>query len=185
MTGIRISSRYAKSLLNLSFERNCMDAAYADMQLVHKVIDENRELEVLLNSPVVKTDKKVKILDAIFQGKLDPLTHGFIKLLTEKGREGFLKEVAQSFIHQVKAHKNITEVELISAGVLDEATRNKALDAVRMLAKGEVALVEKIDADLIGGFILRVADKQIDASISGRIRQLRRDFSENPYIPEI
>lgn len=185
MRGIRISSRYAKSLLSLCVEQGKVDAAYSDMMSVASTIKGSRDLGVLLNSPVVKPDKKVRILEAIFGKELSPITMAFITLLTNKGREGLLHEVAESFISQVKLHKNISSVSLISAARLDEATRASILSLAGTLTNGKVELTEKIDTDLIGGFILQAGDQQIDASIATEINQLKREFKKNPYVAEL
>lgn len=185
MSGIRISSRYAKSLLALAIERGELDRVFADMQRVYAVVSGNRDLSILLKSPVVKTDKKIKIIGDIFGGDLGAMSLGFINLLTAKGRESLLAEVAQSFISQYKIYKKITVVELTSAVALDADTRSKIIAAAGNLASGNIELVEKIDPEMIGGFVLKVDDNQIDTSVAGKLRNLKREFSNNPYIPEL
>jgi F-type H+-transporting ATPase subunit delta len=185
MSGIRIASRYAKSLLDLCIERGQLDAAKADMALLHSVMEESRDFRMMLSSPVVKADKKIDILNQVFDGKLSDITMGFINLLTRKGREGYLPEIVTSFLNQLRTHQGITVAEVTSAVALDASSRVKLMDAAKKLAGGEVELVEKVDASLIGGFILKVGDRQIDSAIANRIKALKRDFSENPYIAEI
>lgn len=184
MRGIRIASRYAKSLLQLAIEQGQVDAAYNDMKLVQATIASSRELSLLLANPIVKTDVKVKILEKIFSGT-SALVKAFITLLANKGREALLQEVAASFVEQVKRHKNITSVDVISAVALDESSKNKVLALAKKMAGGEVDLQERVDADLIGGFILRVGDQQVDASVSSEIRDLRRSFEKNPYVAQL
>lgn len=185
MRGVRIASRYAKSLLLLALEKNELDSAFQDMKAVHSAISSSRDLRLLLSNPVVKTDTKVKILDKIFGASTSALVKGFMTLLVNKGREALLAEVAESFVEQVKRYKKITSVELISATALSADTRAKVLDLAKNMAKGEVDLKERVDADLIGGFILRVGDQQVDASVSSEIRDLRRTFEKNPYVSEL
>ncbi|MFM7727274.1 MAG: ATP synthase F1 subunit delta, partial [Flavobacteriales bacterium] len=131
---------------------------------------------------VVKADKKVDILHKLFDGKLSAITMGFITLLTRKGREGYLPEIVTSFLSQLRKHQGITVAEVTSALVLDTGSRTKMLDAATKLAGGKVELVEKVDASLIGGFVWKVGDKQIDSAIANRIKALKREFAENPYI---
>jgi len=184
MSGIRISSRYAKSLLDLCIEKGQLDVVLSDMKQIASVLDENRDLRVMLGSPVVKADKKIDILEAIFKGKLSEVTMAFMTLLTRKGRESYLEAVVKSFIAQVRIHQGITSAEVTSAVALDEAGRKSILESAVKLAGGKVELVEKTDASLIGGFVLKVGDNQIDTSVSSKIKSLRREFAENPYIPE-
>jgi F-type H+-transporting ATPase subunit delta len=185
MRGIRISSRYAKSLLLLSVERNEADRVYEDMKVVHRAVSGNRDLKVFLKSPVIKADKKNAALEKVFGASLSATTMAFITLLANKGRESMLPEVAESFIAQMKVHKHITPAVVTSAAPLDGSVRDTIIRKVAALAPGTIELEEKINADLIGGFVLKVGDHQIDTSVLTKLRNLRRDFSENPYIPEI
>jgi len=140
---------------------------------------------MMLSSPVVKADKKVDILHKLFDGKLSAITMGFITLLTRKGREGYLPEIVSSFLNQLRKHQGITVAEVTSAVALDAGSRAKMLESAAKLAGGQVELVEKVDASLIGGFVLKVGDKQIDSAIANRIKALKREFAENPYIAEM
>jgi len=185
MNGIRIASRYAKSLLDLCIEKGQLDAAQADMVMLKGIMDESRDLRLMLSSPVVKADKKVDILQKLFDGKLNAITMAFITLLTRKGREGYLPEIVTSFLNQLRMHQGITVAEVTSAVALDAGSRAKMMESATKMAGGQVELVEKVDASLIGGFILKVGDKQIDSAIANRIKALKREFAENPYIAEI
>lgn len=185
MKGIRISSRYAKSLLALSNEKGKTDEVFADMALVSSTIAENRDLKVLLMSPVIKPDTKLKVLNAIFASKTSEMSKLFIELLTKKGREGMLGEIADSYVAQVKEFKNVVSAHVVSAIALDDETRSTMKGLAAKLAQGKtIELTEKIDADLIGGFILQVGDHRVDASVSGEIKGLKREFQKNPYVPE-
>jgi len=185
MSGIRIASRYAKSLLDLCIEKGQLDAAHADMVMLKGIMDESRDLRLMLSSPVVKADKKVDILQKLFDGKLNAITMAFITLLTRKSREGYLPEIVTSFLNQLRMHQGITVAEVTSAVALDAGSRAKMMESATKMAGGQVELVEKVDATLIGGFILKVGDKQIDSAIANRIKALKREFAENPYIAEI
>jgi len=185
MSAIRISSRYAKSLLELAIEKGELERVYADMQIVNQAFRSSRELALLLQSPVVKTDKKVQIIGLIFADKLSNISLMFINLLINKGRESLLGEVTQSFITQYKIYKKITVVELTSAVAIDSGTRSKIMAAAESISTGTIELVEKVDPEIIGGFVLKVDDSQVDTTIASKLRSLKREFSNNPYIPEL
>jgi F-type H+-transporting ATPase subunit delta len=81
--------------------------------------------------------------------------------------------------------QGIENAEVTTAVPIDESMRNQFVAAVRqMTGKAQVELKEKIDPDLIGGFVLRVGDKQVDDSVRSRLNDLRMLFSHNPYIKE-
>lgn len=185
MAGNRIASRYAKSLLDLTVEKGLLDAVQADMHVLDAAIEGSRDLQLLLSSPTIKEDKKNAILAQIFKGKVSDLTMSFITLLTQKGRESVLGAVVNSFIDQVRAYKGIVLAEVVSAVALDAASLQKVQTVAAQLAGKQIELVQKVDSDLIGGFILKVGDKQVDHSVLGKIKSLKREFADNPYIPEL
>jgi len=65
---------------------------------------------------------------------------------------------------------------------LDDKLRKEVYDVIKKSANSEIELVEKVNKDLIGGFVLRMGDKQFDASIASELRKLAKEFSSNPYV---
>lgn len=182
----RVSHRYAKSLLDLALEKGQLEPVHEDMRMVLETIRANRDLSILLRSPVVKTDKKLEILKAIFGGHIGVISTEFLNILTRKRREGELEGIAEAFVSQYKKHKQILTAVITSATGLDEKLRAQVMEVVKQSAGGKsIELVEKTDKALIGGFVLRIGDKQVDSSVLRQIRNLERNFSENPYISEL
>lgn len=182
----RVSHRYAKSLLDLALEKGQLEPVSEDMRLVLETIRANRDLNIVLKSPVINTDKKLEILKAIFGGKIGVITTSFMDIITRKRREGDLEGIAEAFVMQYRTHKQILTAVITTAQGLDEKLRAQVMEIVKQSAAGHsVELIEKTDKELLGGFILRVGDKQVDSSVMRQIRNLERSFSENPYISEI
>lgn len=181
----RVASRYVKSLLDLAVTQGSLEKVHADMKLFDSTIESSRDLALMLKSPVIKHDKKLAILTAIFKGKVTDLTMAFIEILTRKNREPLLIEIANEFHNAYNVYKGIGKANVTTTVPMDENTRKQFIAIVKQLSnKTEVELDEKIDKELIGGFILNVADKQIDASIKNQLKKLQLKFSENPYIKE-
>ena len=93
----RVTNRYAKALLDLAVEQNNLSTCYKDMLMLSSACKENKELELLLKSPIVKTDKKLAILKQLFEDKLDNLSMSFVNIITTKKREALLADIATSF----------------------------------------------------------------------------------------
>jgi len=180
----RIAHRYAKSLIDLAREQNSLDQAFADMELILKVGHDSRDFAVMLKSPVINTDKKLAILKEIFTGKVTAISLEFFILLTKKKREKYIPEIAASFVAQYKAEKGIKIAEVSTPVALSEEAKKQILEIVIGKTGLKVELVEKINPELIGGFILRVDDNQVDTSISSQINLLKRDFSKNLYVKD-
>ena len=172
-----VASRYAKSLLDLSVEKGQLEAVYADMLQVKDVCENSREFINFLNSPLIKSDKKIATMKAVFDGKFNAITSGFLTIVATKRRESIIPEIAISFIEQYKAHKNILTAVITSASGLDAATRQKALELVKSQLNGEVELVEKIDNTIIGGFVLKIGDKQLDKSVARQLSNLKKELT--------
>jgi F-type H+-transporting ATPase subunit delta len=179
MSENKAASRYAKSLIDLSNEQNAFEAIKADMVLLVKVIDENSQLEAILNNPIVPLDKKAGILKDVFGSTVQPLTNIFIKLVVTKGRSAILFATAKAFIEQYNVIKGIVTAEVTSATDLTEA--NKAeIEAIvkRETNAKQVVIKSKLSDKLIGGFILKVGDRQFDASIAHGLNKLKKEFAK-------
>jgi F-type H+-transporting ATPase subunit delta len=172
-----VASRYAKALLDLSVEKGQLEAVYNDMIQVKDVCENSREFITFLNSPIIKADKKISTIKAVFDGKFNAITSGFLTIVASKRRESVIPEMANSFVELYKSHKHILTAVITSANGLDAATKQKALDLVKAQLNGEVELVEKIDSNIIGGFVLKIGDKQIDKSVARQLSNLKKELT--------
>lgn len=185
MAGIRVASRYVKSLLSLAVEQNAVEAVHNDMKLFADTCDKSRDLVNMLNSPIIKHDKKLAILTKIFQGKVHALTMAIMEIITRKNREPLLPAIASEFHNAYNEFKGIGKATITASLPLDAALRAEVEGIVKKLSnRKQIELEERVDKDLIGGFILNVGDQQIDASIKNKLKSLKVKFSENPYIKE-
>jgi F-type H+-transporting ATPase subunit delta len=179
-----VGTRYARSLLNLALDNGQLESVYADMLMVRQLCITNDDFVNMLENPIIKTDKKQNILKEIFTGKVNDLTMKFMILMAEKRREGYLDDIAFAFVEQYKIHKNIITAVITSANGLDPVAKEKLLAMIQASATGQIELVEKVDKSLIGGFKVKVGDKQVDASVLRKLNELRKTFAENPYVKE-
>ncbi|MCJ8210385.1 ATP synthase F1 subunit delta [Mucilaginibacter sp. RS28] len=177
MSETTVAVRYAKSLIDLAQEQNNLEGVKADMAFFVQTLRANPELQAVLRNPIIAHDKKVKILEAIFGGKVTQATIAFFKIMVNKSRAEILYPTALEFVNQYDVKKNITNATVVSASPLSEANRAAVMAEVKRVSGGEVILNEKVDPALIGGFILTVGDKQVDTSVSGSLKKLKKDFA--------
>lgn len=178
----RATIRYAKSLISISKEQNSLETSFNDMILVSSVCSSNKDFVNLLKTPIVKTDLKIKILNELLAKSISDLTLSFIILIAKKKREILLPEIAECFIALYKNNKNIKEVSVVTAKPLDDDLRKEVMSYIEKQSNSKIELEEIIDESLIGGAIIRMDDKQLDASISSKLKSLKNQFSENLYI---
>jgi F-type H+-transporting ATPase subunit delta len=176
MKGTKSAIRYAKALLELAIEQGKVDLVLKDMEFFVNSGSENHDLQVFLKSPIINADKKLNILNELYS-HFDVLSKSFIQLITKNRRESLLMIIASSFINLVKSHKNIVPVTLISASELTKESKDKILSKVKV--SGTIELIEEIDPTLIGGFIVRIGDVQVDASVNSQLKKLKIDLITN------
>lgn len=187
MPNPRLAHRYAKSLIDLSVEKNQLEVVYADMKFLQQVCKTSKEFATLLQSPIITADKKSRIFEVVGNaGKVGELTTAFSKLLINKGREGDLPEIADAFINQYNTIKGIHRVKLTTAVELSEDLKKSITNkAATEGGLGNVELETKVDESLIGGFVLEFNNNLVDASIARDLRDIKAQFSKNVYVKNI
>lgn len=173
MKSTKVASRYAKSLLEIAIEQKKVDSILGDMNFLLQTSKDSHDFELLIASPIVDGGKKIEIFKRVFE-QFEDISMSFVELITKNGREAYLPEIAASFEAQVKAYKGITPVTLITAKELDQATKDKIIAKVQGQVDGQIEVTEKIDESIIGGFVVRMGDMRIDASVQSQFNNLKQ-----------
>lgn len=174
---IRLSSRYAKSLLSLAKEENKLEEVYNDMELLLNVCENNRDFDLMLLSPILYSHQKKAVVQKVFEGKVSDLTMKFFNLIISKNRAAALEGIAKEVVNEYHQIKGIQRAEVKTALPLSAALRKEFTSKVGEALGKTIDLTETVEEDLIGGYILRVADKQIDQSVKSGLYNLKRKFS--------
>ena len=179
MTGTKVARRYAKALMDLGKERNNVEVLYNDLKFVAQTIRANRQLAVMFLSPLVDNVKKEAVVRKIFTGRIDEATLNFLLIIVKKNRDFYLRDIALSFLDLYKVFKNIKPAYVTTAVPLDDRLRSEITKIVKSKTGSDVELHETVDSKIIGGYILRWDDNQIDASVASKLYALRREMSQN------
>ncbi|WP_373521415.1 ATP synthase F1 subunit delta [Aquiflexum sp.] len=183
MSDFKVASRYAKALLELSVEKNQLEEVIGDVNRLLSIALENRDFVLMLESPIVSTDKKLNILKALFEKTANKITITFFEIVTRKNRSAVLLATAKEFQRQYNLHMGIQVAEVTTTLPLNEGLKKSFVEIVKEISGLEkVELVEKINKDIIGGFVLKVNDKLLDDSISGKLRTLRLRFAQRYFV---
>ncbi len=174
----KISTRYSRALFETALEKKMLDKVYQDMKLISEV-SAFPEMKEFLDSPIIRPSKKSEILHKVFENKIEKISLSFIDLVVKSGRENFLPAIARVFIHETKEYNGITESVLTTAIPVDAKIKQQIIDLISRIFKTKVELKEVIDKDIIGGFILRVEDNYIDASVKNKLRKIEKELKGN------
>ena len=186
MQNPRLAARYAKSLIGLAIEKGQLENVFADMKWLQAVCKTNGDFVAVLRSPVIKSDKKYKIVDSITGDSVNGITKAFNRLLAAKGRESNLPEIAAAFVSQYKEYKKIYDVKLTTATPASEELKSAILSHLRSTTEMQnIELETVVDDKIIGGFVLQVGDKLVDASIAYDLKNISRQFDNNDFIYKV
>jgi len=136
------------------------------------------EMKEFLASPIIVPSKKIAILHKVTGDNLQNITLSLIDLVVNNGREAFLPAISRAFLHQTKEYRGVTESVLTTAVKVDDKIKKQVIDLVSGIFKTKVELKEVIDKEIIGGFILKIEDNYIDASVRNKLRKIEKELKE-------
>jgi F-type H+-transporting ATPase subunit delta len=172
MSAEKISIRYAQSLFDLAESKGSIETVKNDVLLILDAINGSKELQMALQSPIIKADKKQAFMKAIFGSKIQELTLLMMNLLVTKGREKYTKEVCESFMGLYNVKNNIVPVKLRTAVAVSDQVKKEITSNI----KGIVQIESIIDPSLIGGFVVEYNNQMYDASVSRSLEVLKQKF---------
>jgi F-type H+-transporting ATPase subunit delta len=179
MGASQVASRYARALIVLAQEKGQLEGVNEDMLLIKKTVLENRDLRLMLDSPIVKSEQKEKVLQAIFAGKIGEVSLKFLDLLVKKKRESLIDDMTFEFEKQYMLIKGVIRAEVVSVEPLTAQQREEVKRIIREVDNKEVELIERLDPSILGGIIIRIGDKQIDHSVAGKLRAYKAQLIRN------
>lgn len=167
-----ISARYARALLKASVEAGVEDKVYADMQTLGNSFIAMPALRQAISNPMISKDKKTDVLKAACGTDISELTMRFISLVLQEGRESATQFIANTYATLYQQKKNITQGRLTTAVPVTKETEQKMRSVIEQRSQGTVEFQTKVDAEIIGGFILEYDTYRMDASVKSKMRDI-------------
>ena len=172
----RAAVRYAKAILDLAQAQGVAPQVAADMEQITADVKESKDLSNFLNSPNVKGDVKLSALKEIFAGA-QQITGSLFQLLQENKRFGILAAIAAQYKEQFDAASGVETAVVTTAFPIDADLEAKVLAKIKQFTTNQVTIKNVVDPSIIGGFIIRLGDKQFNASIAARLLNLKRELA--------
>ena len=180
MSADKLAKRYAKALFDDAQAKGVLEAVNNDMKLVNQTILDSKELNVFLKNPIIRSTKKIAVLKKVFGEKISADSFSLMLLLIDKGREGYMKDVAAFFNKIYNDFNHILEVTITTALPLDKATE-ESIKKVIYSKVGEKTLIVKsvVDTKIIGGFLVDLGNKVYDASVRNKLSNIANKLIYN------
>jgi F-type H+-transporting ATPase subunit delta len=164
---------YASALMSLAQSRNLTEEFGNEVRSLLELLDNSAELKNFLDSPVVKPQDKKAVLQRITGDQVNPLLRNFLMLLVDRGRILFLQGIGQQYLVLLRKLNQTVLAEITSAHPLTEAQQNTLTEKVKAMTNAHsVEISTTIDPDLLGGVIIKVGSRVVDASLRGQLRRI-------------
>lgn len=181
----RLGARYAKSLFSLAKDLGTLEEVYQDMLFISSTCKDNKELVLIIDSPVVPSAKKEKIFHYLFQDVIQSTSMQFFDIIFNKGREMYIDDIAHAFVDIYKKFKHIEKAQLVTASVISDSFKQRIIHYLEKKCPGQsIELEHKIDPSLIGGFIINYSGLQLDKSTKSELDFIEQNFSKNLYLKD-
>lgn len=172
-----VSKVYGDALFSLATEENQVDELWEEAAMVHEAVDTNPEFLSVLCHPEMTMEKKLSLLQDVFQKELSPHMMGLLNVLLKKGRIGEILPVLDYFMEQVMAYKKIGELTVRTPMPLSEGQKEKIERKLLEVSEYETVSVDyQIDESLLGGMVIRIGDRVLDNSIRCKLDAMSRQL---------
>jgi F-type H+-transporting ATPase subunit delta len=171
-----IAQVYARSLFEVAKENDKLDVVREQIGQFADALSESRELQTFFFSPYFSTEEKKQGLEKALDGA-DETVANFLALLTENHRMPALFRIRRELDRMWRDVNQLLPVQITSAVELDEAVAKQIGEEIGRQTGRKVELTSTVDADVLGGIIVRVGNSILDASIRTRLERLRKQVA--------
>jgi F-type H+-transporting ATPase subunit delta len=172
----RAAIRYAKAILETAVSTGKANQVNDDMKSIIAAVNSSADLKDFLASPIITSEVKMNVLSEVF-GSVQADTKSLFRLLQENKRFQILEAIATQFNAQFDEMNGVEVAKVTTAFPITADLEAKILEKATSISTKKITIQNTVDPSIIGGFILRIGDKQYNASVSNRLQELKREFS--------
>jgi F-type H+-transporting ATPase subunit delta len=181
MKNRKVARRYNQALYDIALETGAADKILSDFTDIQRTIAGSKELENFLATPLIGPAKKAEVIRALFTGKISELTLDFLLLVSEKGRVSDLVTITEDFLDLVNQERGVVTAKVRTAVEVTDKERDTISRKLSQYVGKDVSAVYSVDPSIRGGFVAKVGDRIIDASIKRQLELLRERFTEGSF----
>ena len=171
-----IGSRYALAFYEMTKKDNIVEEVYNELSALMEAYEKDNDFKNFLNHPLIEVKTKKDFLAKLFSDKFREESMNIIYYLIDKKRIGLIKVIVTEFLKIYYEKNRIVEAEAIFAVTPSDVQIKTLLEKLKSKEHKEIRLKTKIDKSILGGVIIKIEDRIIDASIKREIDSFRNNF---------
>jgi len=172
-----VGKRYAEALFEVAVELNKLDQFKEEIKAISDVLETEVELKTIFRHPKLSKNEKKDIINSIFKDRVSQEIINLIYIVIDKGREKFIKDISDEYIVLSNKKLGIVEAEAVTAVAMSQEEIDKLQSNLSEKMGKKVILTNMIDKKIIGGVLVRIADRVMDASIKGHLDAIQQSLS--------
>jgi F-type H+-transporting ATPase subunit delta len=171
-----VAKRYAEALFEVAVELNKLEHFKEEISAVIDVFENEPKLKIIFEHPKLSKNEKKDIINSVFKDRISQEMLNLMYIVIDKGRERFLKDIKEEYINLTNERLNIVEAKVITAVSMTGEEKIKLQNRLSEKLGKNVILENIIDKNVIGGVLIRIQDKVIDASIKGQLDMIEKEL---------
>jgi F-type H+-transporting ATPase subunit delta len=169
-----LAERYAAALFDLADEQKALDEVAGDLKRLRDMLRESADLRRLVRSPVLSREDQGKAIGALAEAAgLGRLTQNFLGLTAKNRRLFAVPEMIEAYLAKLAERRGEVTAEIVAAQPLDERQRSRLDEQLRAAVGAKVAVDVRVDPSLLGGMIVKVGSRMVDASLKSKLHRLQ------------
>lgn len=171
-----VGNRYALAIYEIAVQNNQPEEVYRELKIVMEIFESDKDFKNFIDNPLIKNDDKKKFVQNIFSKMLSEETISLLQYLIDKSRLVNIKEIVTEYLKLYYEKNQIIEAEAIFASKPSDVQLQNLIEKLKLKENKEIKLKTKLDKAIIGGVIVKIGDRIIDASIKREIDSFRKNF---------
>jgi len=168
--------RYAQAVFEIALENNKLKEWQSNLKKIAQIV-QDAEFTALVENPKLPFESKAKLVQERL-GKINTMAINLVYLLMAKGKLKNAGQLAEEYERLLNDHYGIKSAEVTTAIAIDDTERERLGRDLETIMGNKISIKTQIDPDILGGFIARIDDRLIDASIRNKLEMLKRNLAE-------
>lgn len=169
-----VGKRYAEALFEVALEMDKLEQFKEEVKVVSDILEQEAKLKTIFQHPKLSKNEKKDIINSLFKNNASQEILNFLYIIVDKGREKFINDIKNEYISLSNEKQGIVEAQAITAVPMGEEEKIELQKKLTKKLNKKVNLTNIIDESIIGGVLVRIEDKVIDASIKGQLDEIQK-----------